>query len=64
MLLGAQFLTQSLTAETHIGKQTQVDLRIGRGVTAHRVVPDGKRGHLGGVIGILQKAHHVDRRLV
>ncbi len=62
--VGALGLLQRLAAEAHVGEESEIELRIGRDVTSHRVVPDGERRHFGRIVSPLQKANLVDRRLV
>ena len=52
-------LREHLAAERHVGEHAQVELRLGRGVAPHGVVPDCEVGQLGRVAGFVEEAHAV-----
>ena len=52
-------LKGNLAPEGAVGEHAQVELRLGRGVAPHGVVPDGEVGQLGRVAGFVKEAHAV-----
>ena len=61
---GALLSTQRLAHKAAIHKHTEVGLRLGRGVVAQRVEPDGETGHTAGVAYRVEEANLVYRGLI